>query len=478
MLRSRCSALHARAATAMVETFPEIAETQPELVAMHLGRSGQVERAIEYLLRAGRRAIERSANTEAIGQLRHAIDLLQTLPESPERAARALPLEVALGQAMIASYGYAHPGTREVLLRAYTRIDTATASKQKFAILYQLWAFYYVGGDVKLQREASAEFLQLAEASCDDGMLCVAHRIVGTTLMNMGEFAIARVHLEKAQDCYNPARHALLRFEFAQDIGATAACYLTWALWHLGHLAESRVCARAAVANTRELNHPLTLAYTLCHVQAMMDIFRQDDSAARMHAGSVIALADEHGFPFWAAGGRIIDGWAAARQGKADEGLRLLREGIAAWRRTGSKVWLPYFLALEASAHGEAGRLTAAHQTIEEALALADETGEAWAVPEMLRIRAAILVRAEETGEAQTLLQEAILSARAKQARWWELLIATDLAALLHASGRTAEAEALLAPVLEYFPEHEDEPEVQRAAGLLNEIGRGATGAA
>ena len=55
MLRSRCSALHARAATAMVETFPEIAETQPELVAMHLGRSGQVERAIEYLLRAGRR---------------------------------------------------------------------------------------------------------------------------------------------------------------------------------------------------------------------------------------------------------------------------------------------------------------------------------------------------------------------------------------------------------------------------------------
>ena len=198
---------------------------------------------------------------------------------------------------------------------------------------------------MKLQREASAEFLQLAEASCDDGMLCVAHRIVGTTLMNMGEFAIARVHLEKAQDCYNPARHALLRFEFAQDIGATAACYLTWALWHLGHLAESRVCARAAVANTRELNHPLTLAYTLCHVQAMMDIFRQDDSAARMHAGSVIALADEHGFPFWAAGGRIIDGWAAARQGKADEGLRLLREGIAAWRRTGSKVWLPDFFS-------------------------------------------------------------------------------------------------------------------------------------
>ena len=30
-------------------------------------------------------------------------------------------------------------------------------------------------------------------------------------------------------------------------------------------------------------------------------------------------------------------------------------------------------------------------------------------------------------------------------------------------SGICAEAEALLAPVLEYFPEHEDEPEVQRS---------------
>ncbi len=473
MLRSRCSALHARAAEAIIEVFPETAETQPELVAMHLGRSGQVERAIEYLLRAGRRAIERSANTEAIGQLRHAIDLLQSLPESPERAARALRLEVALGQAMIASYGYAHPGTREVLWRASTHISSGTDDDQKFAILYQLWASYYVSGDVKMQREASSNYLRLASELGDDGMLCVAHRIVGTTLMNMGQFAFARVHLEKARDLYDPAKHAALRFQFGQDIGATASCYLAWTLWHLGHPVQSRCCARMAVAIARELKHPHTLAYTLCHVEGMLDIFRHDDSATRVHARSVIALADEHGFPFWAAGGRVIDGWAAARQGKADEGLQLLREGIAAWRTTGSKVWLPFFLALEAQAHSEAERITAARQTIEEALALAAETGETWAVPEMLRISAAIMLRMGETRTARARLEEALISARGQEARWWELLIATDLAALLHKGGNAGGAEARLAPALDPWQGLAGERAVQRAERLLTKI-RGA----
>src|SRR5262249_31935842 len=107
MVRSKRQQLHSRIADALMEASPETVETQPELIAHHLSQAGLTDRAIEYLQRAGRRAIERSANTEAIGHLTRALEMLQSLPEGPERGRAALGLEVMLGQAMTADRGYA-----------------------------------------------------------------------------------------------------------------------------------------------------------------------------------------------------------------------------------------------------------------------------------------------------------------------------------------------------------------------------------
>jgi hypothetical protein len=126
MVRSKRQQLHSRIADALVEGFPETVETQPELMAHHFGQAGLTETAVEYWRKAGRRAIERSANAEAIRHLTSALESLQLLPENPERKRAALELEVMLGQAMIADRGYAAPETRETLLRAKTLIDDLT----------------------------------------------------------------------------------------------------------------------------------------------------------------------------------------------------------------------------------------------------------------------------------------------------------------------------------------------------------------
>src|SRR5260370_37567071 len=102
-------------------------------------------------------------------------------------------------------------------------------------------------------------------------------------------------------------------------------------------------------------------------------------------------MCAEHAFLFWGAGGRILDGWAVACQGKVDEGIEKLDEGLAAWTRTGARLWLPIFLALKAEAHAKAGRSDTALNVIEEALAISDEPGERWAVAEVLRIKAGVL---------------------------------------------------------------------------------------
>ena len=98
--RSKRQQLHSRIADALMEVFPETAETQPELMARHLAQAGFTERAIEYLRKAGRRAIERSANAEAIRHLISALESMQSLPEGPERKHAALELE-AMGDTRV-----------------------------------------------------------------------------------------------------------------------------------------------------------------------------------------------------------------------------------------------------------------------------------------------------------------------------------------------------------------------------------------
>ena len=156
-----------------------------------------------------------------------------------------------LSQAMIAVYGYAARETAEVLLRAKDLIDDVTDPAQKLAILYGIWAGHYVGGEVAKQTDAAGEFLKEAERNNDMAALSVAHRIMGTTYATKGEFAAALPHLEQARALYDPQHGAPLQYQYGQDVGAAALCYLSWALWHLGSVDQASQVAADAVKRAR-----------------------------------------------------------------------------------------------------------------------------------------------------------------------------------------------------------------------------------
>jgi predicted ATPase len=470
LLRARRQPLHGRIADVLKEHFPRIAATQPELMAHHLAQAGLPEQAIDYLRTAGHRAIQRSANAEAIGHLKRALDLLQSLPADPDRSRVALGLEVMLGQAMIAGRGYAARETREVLLRAKTHINASTDPSQTFSVLYGIWACYYVGGEVDMQRAAAAEFLAEAERIGDQGAICLSHRALGTTYVQLGEFAAGRRHLERARELYDPKLHAGLRYQYGQDIGAAAACYLCWALWHLGYVDQAAKVAAEALEHAEAVSHPFTLVYTICHASGMLDIFRRQPQETRTYARLVVSLCAEHGFPFWGAGGRILDGWASVARGRVYEGLMELRQGLNAWRHhTGARLWLPIFLALQAEAYAKAGESDKALRVIDEALAVSEATGERWALAEVLRIKAALLLALgeAETREVETLLVCSLEIARRQEARCWELRTSCDLARLWNGRGRSAEALSLLSSAYDQFSEGFATAELQDARTLI-----------
>jgi predicted ATPase len=474
MVRSKRQQLHSRIANALIVGFPETVETQPELIAHHFAQAGLAERAIEYLQKAARRAIERSANAEAIGQLTRARELLQSLPTGVERGRVALGLEVMLGQAMIADRGYAATETRETLLRAKTLIDDLTDPSQKFAVLYGIWACLYVAGEVSKQLDAATEFLAEAERQSDTGVLCIAHRILGTTYVTTGEFARGLHHLQRAQALYTSEHHLHYRHQYGQDIGAAALCYLSWTLWHLGYIDQASAVAAQAMKHAEELSHPHTLVYTICHARGFMDLFRQHHEDIQSYTVLVGSLCTENRFSHWINCGRVLEGWAEACQGNVDQGIEVLRAGMGAWQKAGARLWLPMFLTLEAEACAKSGRGQAALEAIEKALAVSKDTGERWAMPEILRVKARLLQATgrAEAGQIESILCHSLKIARAQQARCWELRGSCDLARLWQGQDRVHEALELLQSIYDQFTEGLDTPDLRNAKAVIEKLRR------
>ena len=109
LLKSKRQQLHARIAEALEQDSPDLGETQPEVLAQHLTDAGLAERAIPYWRRAGELAAGRSANLEAIAHLSKGLELVGTLPDTPEQLDEELALRLAIGGPLIATKGYAAP---------------------------------------------------------------------------------------------------------------------------------------------------------------------------------------------------------------------------------------------------------------------------------------------------------------------------------------------------------------------------------
>ena len=86
LLRSTRQQHHQHIAQVLEARFPEICETQPELLAHHYTEAGLEEKAVAYWQQAGQQALQCSANPEAVEHLTKGLELLSTLPESPARA--------------------------------------------------------------------------------------------------------------------------------------------------------------------------------------------------------------------------------------------------------------------------------------------------------------------------------------------------------------------------------------------------------
>jgi class 3 adenylate cyclase len=117
LLRSTRQQHHQHIAQVLEARFPEICATQPELLAHHYTEAGLMAQAIPYWQQAGTRAIQRSANMEAIAHVQRGLALVATLPDLPQRPQHEFDFLTTLGPALMATKGYA----AQEVVQAYTR---------------------------------------------------------------------------------------------------------------------------------------------------------------------------------------------------------------------------------------------------------------------------------------------------------------------------------------------------------------------
>ena len=108
--------------------------------------------------------MQRSANAEAISHLTKGLELLKTLPDTPERAQQELTLQLALGAPLMATKGYAAPEVEQAYARARELCQQVGETSQLFPVLLGLWAFYFVRAELQTARELGEQLLAWPKA--------------------------------------------------------------------------------------------------------------------------------------------------------------------------------------------------------------------------------------------------------------------------------------------------------------------------
>jgi predicted ATPase/class 3 adenylate cyclase len=474
LLKSTRQQYHQRIAQVLEAQFPETVETQPELVAHHYTEASLVPRAVPYWQRAGQRAIERSAHVEAIGHLTKGLEVLQVLSDTPERAQQELALQIALGQALLATKGQAAPDVGHAYNRARELCQQVGEAPQLFRVLYGLHSFHIVRAELQTARALSEELLTLAQHIQDSTYLLGAHWTLGGALFCLGEFASACEHWEQSRTLYNPQQHHTYTGLFGWDLGVFGRVWAPHSLWHLGYPDQALAMSREGLALAQKLSHPFSRAVALAYT-AMLQQFRREPQAVYEQAETAIALCTEQGFAYYLAWGTTMQGWARVAQGQDEAGLVQMRRGLAALRATGAALRLPYYLALLAEACGQTGQAAEGLALLAEALALVDTTGERWWEAELQRLQGELLLHAEcgvQNAElvAEESFQQALAVARRQYARSLELRAAMSLSRLWQRQGKRIEAHQLLAEIYNWFTEGFDTADLQEAKALLEAL--------
>jgi predicted ATPase/DNA-binding winged helix-turn-helix (wHTH) protein len=406
---------------------------------------------------------------------------LSLLTEAHEWARRAMQLldertqgtrlEMELQAALAMTGMFTQGNSEDIRLALMTSLELSQKMKEplhELRTLIGLHTFHHRHGD---QRDCLAYARRgevIAQQIQTPAAMALAHSALGIGYHFFGDQQLARRHLEQARNLAVRSGERGVG-TFGLDYPAFAPAFLARALWLQGYPDQAAAAARRSVEAAEELSQPITLCVVLLAARSIF-FLTGDDDTAEDYVEQFHEHADRHSLMPYQQMGLGLKGALLVRQGKAEEGVRLLSDALDELQR------LRYGL-LTTELNSALAEGLAAMGRVDEALALADQTlelvergGDLYWMPEILRIKADLLLSAAQPDERQAdaCYLRSLELARQQSALGWELRTAMGLARLKLQAGQRDTARSLLAPVYERFTEGLESSDLRNARLLLD----------
>ena len=393
--------VHQNIVDAVIQHFPDTADTQPEWVAYHCIEAASLDQALQFLKRAGQRASEHSSYAEARQHLSRCLELLDDLPHTLERARHELDVQMLLGSVLIHTSGEGAVERERVYVRARELCDQLDETQKLLTVLLTLRRYYVVHGDSPKAGHMGEELLERARATEDKVLYISACNSLGIDMFYVGNFTKAHALFEDGAARYISAKQLTTSLEHGVDVGLHCVNWLSWTLWMLGSPDAALRRSEEALTIAEKHPHPYSRC-TALHWSAVLHQFLQNPNQVEKHALALNALSTEHNVAQWLASSKILHGWSIAMNEERDRGLELLKEGFDAWCAIGIETAQPYWLALFAEVYKKYGLTDQGLAALKQARTQTESTGEVWWDAELHRLTGELLVQRNHSTDLET----------------------------------------------------------------------------
>jgi predicted ATPase len=399
------------------------------------------------------------------------LELLASTPSSPEGALEQITLQTSLARVLLTLKGYTQE-VEDAYTRALELCEGQGEVPQLLPVLRGLSSFYVFQAEFEKGARAGEQILKLAERYDDASARVEGHMVLGACLAMLDSLEPAMEHLEKGIASYDPERHGSWRYRLGNNPGV--ACFTTSALvlWMLGFPDRAGDRANEAIALSRKLNHPSSIAYAHFHA-GLLHLWKRELKLTYQSAQTVLDIAEERDFQIWRAVGSCLRGAAMAGMGSADEGLKVIEEAMNNYQRLKTPpVFWPLLLFLQAGACGLAGRPGDGLILIDEAIKIAqNSTGQTlWAEFFGLKGDLLLALSSDNAPEAESWFQRAVDISAESQAPMLQLRAALRLSRLWSEQGKSEAARRLLRDAYERLTEGSSTADLKEAKALLDEL--------
>jgi predicted ATPase len=399
LLLARRRNWHERTAR-VLERFPEFTANEPEVLAYHFGAAGLTDLACAYRMRAGDRAVSRSALTEAAAHFTAGVKLAESLANPAERLPRQLEFLLKLGPTLMATRGMQSAAVEETYRRAAEIGTTMGDAVSTFKAKWGLWMNVNLGRKTALARKRADELVALAQQSNDDDLLLEAYHCRWSTAFFRGEVAAALADSRIGINAYDMKRHSHLTHIYGgHDPGvcAHAVAGISLALGDTQHDGAESVARAVALAET--LDHPNSLAHALWELALFNQLIKNRENVLAASC-RVIALTEKYGLAPYRTSGLLLQIWAEATTGaglaKAAQIFDAEIDNVIAVGTVPQ-----YFLGLASETLLDAGRPTDGLAYADRALAAIDEPSVGYYLPEIYRLRGECLLALDRNNKKE-----------------------------------------------------------------------------